>query len=123
MDTVKAANPRMTITTDMLAEHRPVLHEGAFRRLHCNQNLPTDDAFIRPGARTPLDRYQTAGEREGRDVQRPVAWGALGEPGLIASPSVVQIIASRRKSTSARARSSITVDLSSHGGPAPCLAA
>jgi phage terminase large subunit-like protein len=30
----------------MLAEHRRVLHESAFRRLHCNQNLPADDAFI-----------------------------------------------------------------------------
>jgi len=46
MAAVKAANPRSAITTDMLAEHRRVLHESAFRRLHCNQNLPTDDAFI-----------------------------------------------------------------------------
>jgi phage terminase large subunit-like protein len=43
---VKPANPRTAITVDMLAEHRRVLHEIAFRRLHCNQNLPTDDAFI-----------------------------------------------------------------------------
>jgi phage terminase large subunit-like protein len=43
---VKPANPREAITVEMLAEHRRVLHESAFRRLHCNQNLPTDDAFI-----------------------------------------------------------------------------
>ena len=43
---VKAANPREAITIEMLAEHRRVLHESAFRRLHCNQNLPADDAFI-----------------------------------------------------------------------------
>ena len=43
---VKAANPREAITPEMLAEHRRVLHESAFRRLHCNQNLPGDDAFI-----------------------------------------------------------------------------
>jgi phage terminase large subunit-like protein len=43
---VKVANPRSAITVEMLAEHRRVLHESAFRRLHCNQNLPADDAFI-----------------------------------------------------------------------------
>jgi phage terminase large subunit-like protein len=43
---VKPANPREAITVEMLAEHRRVLHESAFRRLHCNQNLPADDAFI-----------------------------------------------------------------------------
>jgi phage terminase large subunit-like protein len=43
---VKPANPRLAITGEMLAEHRRVLHESAFRRLHCNQNLPGDDAFI-----------------------------------------------------------------------------
>jgi phage terminase large subunit-like protein len=43
---VKAANPRSAITADMLAEHRRVLHESAFRRLHCNQHLPGDDAFV-----------------------------------------------------------------------------
>jgi phage terminase large subunit-like protein len=43
---VKAANPRSAITVEMLAEHRRVLHESAFRRLHCNQNLPGDDAFV-----------------------------------------------------------------------------
>lgn len=47
---VKRANPRRAITVDMLAEHRRVLHESAFRRLHCNQNLPTDDAFISAAA-------------------------------------------------------------------------
>ena len=46
MKTVKAANPRSAITTEMLAEHRRVLHPSAFRRLHCNQHLPADDAFI-----------------------------------------------------------------------------
>jgi phage terminase large subunit-like protein len=46
MEVVKAANPRKAITTEMLSEHRRVLHESAFRRLHCNQNLPSDDAFI-----------------------------------------------------------------------------
>jgi hypothetical protein len=30
----------------MLAEHRRVLHDAAYRRLHCNQHLPGDDAFI-----------------------------------------------------------------------------
>jgi phage terminase large subunit-like protein len=43
---VKAANPRSAITTEMLAEHRRVLHPSAFRRLHCNQHLPADDAFV-----------------------------------------------------------------------------
>jgi phage terminase large subunit-like protein len=43
---VKQANPRSAVTTAMLAEHRRVLHESAFRRLHCNQHLPSDDAFI-----------------------------------------------------------------------------
>jgi phage terminase large subunit-like protein len=43
---VKPANPRKAITAAMLAEHRRVLHEAAFRRLHCNQHLPGDDAFI-----------------------------------------------------------------------------
>jgi phage terminase large subunit-like protein len=43
---VKPANPRRAITVEMLAEHRRVLHETAFRRLHCNQHLPGDDAFI-----------------------------------------------------------------------------
>jgi phage terminase large subunit-like protein len=43
---VKPANPRKAVTVEMLAEHRRVLHEASFRRLHCNQNLPTDDAFI-----------------------------------------------------------------------------
>lgn len=43
---VKPANPRQAVTVDMLAEHRRVLHESAFRRLHCNQNLPSVDAFI-----------------------------------------------------------------------------
>ena len=33
---VKPANPRRAITAEMLAEHRRVLHETAFRRLHCN---------------------------------------------------------------------------------------
>jgi phage terminase large subunit-like protein len=46
MGVVKGANPRQAITAEMLAEHRRVLHETAFRRLHCNQNLPGDDAFI-----------------------------------------------------------------------------
>ena len=45
-EVVKAANPRTAITEEMLAEHRRVLHPSAFRRLHCNQNLPSDDAFI-----------------------------------------------------------------------------
>src|SRR5829696_3373762 len=43
---VKPANPRKAITVEMLAEHRRVLHETAFRQLHCNQHLPGDDAFI-----------------------------------------------------------------------------
>lgn len=46
MTVVKAANPRRAITEELLGEHRRVLHESAFRRLHCNQNLPTDDAFL-----------------------------------------------------------------------------
>lgn len=50
MNVVKQANPRRAITADMLAEHRRVLHQSAFRRLHCNQNLPTDDAFISAAA-------------------------------------------------------------------------
>jgi phage terminase large subunit-like protein len=43
---MKAANPRSAITIESLAEHRRVLHESAYRRLHCNQNIPDDDAFI-----------------------------------------------------------------------------
>lgn len=50
MAVVKEANPRQAITVEMLAERRRVLHESAFRRLHCNQNLPTDDAFISAAA-------------------------------------------------------------------------
>lgn len=46
MTVVKAANPRAAITVDMLAEHRRVLHAHSFRRLHCNQNLPSEDAFV-----------------------------------------------------------------------------
>jgi phage terminase large subunit-like protein len=46
MAVVKEANPREAITVELLAEHRRVLHESAFRRLHANQNLPTDDAFL-----------------------------------------------------------------------------
>lgn len=46
MEVVKAANPRAAITAEVLAEHRRVLHESAFRRLHANQNLPDNDAFI-----------------------------------------------------------------------------
>lgn len=43
---VKPANPRKAITVDALAEHRRVLHEHAFRRLHCNQHLPGSAAYI-----------------------------------------------------------------------------
>ena len=46
IDVVKAANPREAVTREMLEEHRRVLHDSAFRRLHCNQHLPGDDAFI-----------------------------------------------------------------------------
>ena len=48
MAVVKEANPRSAITEAMLAEHHRVLHPAAFRRLHANQNLPSDDAFISP---------------------------------------------------------------------------
>jgi phage terminase large subunit-like protein len=54
MDTVKAANPRMAITTDMLAEHRRVLHEVAFRQVHCTE-LADRRRVHQPGARTPLE--------------------------------------------------------------------
>ena len=43
---VKAANPRSAITVDALSEHRRVLHDHAFRRLHANQHLPGVAAYI-----------------------------------------------------------------------------
>jgi phage terminase large subunit-like protein len=46
MRVVKAANPRAAITMEMLAEHRRVLREVAFRRLHCNQHVAGDAAFL-----------------------------------------------------------------------------
>ena len=43
---VKRANPRSAITVEALAEHRRVLHDHAFRRLHANQHLPGVAAYI-----------------------------------------------------------------------------
>jgi phage terminase large subunit-like protein len=48
MRAVKAANPASWITEEALAEHRRVLHDVAFRRLHANQHVAGDDAFLAP---------------------------------------------------------------------------
>jgi phage terminase large subunit-like protein len=59
---VKPANPRQAITVEALGEHRRVLHEHAFRRLHCNQHLPGSAAYI---AAVEWDRCDGEPEIEG----------------------------------------------------------
>ena len=73
MAVVKAANPRKAITAEMLAEHRRVLHESAFRRLHCNQNLPADDAFI------SADQWDACGGPI--DIPAGSSWSPRSTPG------------------------------------------
>ena len=46
MGSVKAANVASWITEEALAEQREAIRESAFRRLHCNQEVAGDEAFI-----------------------------------------------------------------------------
>ncbi|MEK6272368.1 MAG: terminase TerL endonuclease subunit [Actinomycetota bacterium] len=43
---VKDANPRQAITVEALAEHRRVLREVSYRRLHCNQHVASEAVFV-----------------------------------------------------------------------------